>query len=55
MEFRGETSRGVAKCRLFSQATFSLDLRDFNFLQLCDFEVAICMLRRSACLFIALL
>ena len=38
MEFRGETSGGVAKSRLFSQATFSLDLGDFNFLQLCDFE-----------------
>ena len=38
MVFRGETSGGVAKSRLFSQATFSLDLRDFNFLQLCDFE-----------------
>ena len=38
MEFRGETSGGVAKSRLFSQATFSLDLSDFDFLQFCDFE-----------------
>ena len=38
MEFRGETSGGVAKSRLFSQANFSLDLSDFDFLQFCDFE-----------------
>ena len=38
MEFRGEPSGGVAKSRLFSQATFSLDLSDFDFLQFCDFE-----------------